>query len=82
MLVLTIGMGKAIYKVGWFYRAIEHPMGFEVYSILMRTFDAIGPEDAEDLILDFTLALSLIIALFAVWIGGRLFNKLSRSRKP
>lgn len=78
VLALTIGVGKAIYKFGWLYKAIEHPVGFEVYSFVMRTFDAIGPEDAENLILDFTLLLSLVTALFVVWVGGRLLNRFSR----
>lgn len=83
ILILADQIAQIIYNSGLFYKPINHPLGFKIYSAIWDVFGVIGAEDAEDaedVILGFTLAFSLIIATCLVWIALRLARRYQKHK--
>lgn len=66
-LVLTLVVARFIYGAGWYYNRAEYPWGFKLYEVIRDTFGAIGAEDAEDLMIYFTLCVAFLIVALFVW---------------
>lgn len=66
-LTITMGISTLIYRAGWFYHPIQHPLGFKVYLTIRHTFGAVGSEEAEELMMYFILGCSFMITTLLIW---------------
>lgn len=78
VVALTLGMAMVIYQLGWIYKVIDHPLGFEIYMAARHAFGIVGPEGAETLVLCLTLLLSLIASVLFVWVASNAEGQMKR----